>query len=71
MNVALQFAREHCYMNSQQIRDEFSKPSTPLIADACMRLEISLRLAPPGTARQGRCAPVAALAAACLLATPA
>ena len=35
-------------MNNQQITERFSELSTPLIADACLRLEIPLRLAPPG-----------------------
>ena len=35
-------------MNNQQIDETFSELSTPLIADACLRLEIPLRLAPHG-----------------------
>src|SRR3970040_1618718 len=35
-------------MNNQQINEKFSDLSTPLIADACLRLKLSLRLAPPG-----------------------
>lgn len=35
-------------MNNQQINEEFSNLSTPLVADACLRLEILLRLAPAG-----------------------
>ena len=35
-------------MNNQQIHETFSELSTPLIADACLRLKIPLRLAPPG-----------------------
>lgn len=35
-------------MNNQQINEMFSELSTPLIADACLRLEIPIRLAPPG-----------------------
>jgi len=35
-------------MNNQQISEKFSNLSTPLIADACLRLEIPLRLAPAG-----------------------
>lgn len=35
-------------MNNQQINEKFSELSTPLIADACLRLKIPLRMAPPG-----------------------
>jgi 4-hydroxy-4-methyl-2-oxoglutarate aldolase len=35
-------------MNNQQISETFSELSTPLIADACLRLNIPLRLAPAG-----------------------
>lgn len=35
-------------MNNQQISETFSELSTPLIADACLRLKIPLRLAPAG-----------------------
>jgi 4-hydroxy-4-methyl-2-oxoglutarate aldolase len=35
-------------MNNQQIHEKFSELSTPLIADACLRLKIPLRVAPPG-----------------------
>jgi len=35
-------------MNNQQLSEKFSNLSTPLIADACLRLEIHLRLAPSG-----------------------
>jgi regulator of RNase E activity RraA len=35
-------------MNNQQINEAFSELSTPLIADACLRLHITLRLAPAG-----------------------
>jgi regulator of RNase E activity RraA len=35
-------------MNNQQLYEKFSELSTPLIADACLRLKISLRLAPSG-----------------------
>src|SRR5690349_8354779 len=35
-------------MNNQQIREAFSELSTPLIADACLRLKMPLRLAPSG-----------------------
>ena len=35
-------------MNNQQISETFSELSTPLIADACLRLNIPLRLAPSG-----------------------
>jgi hypothetical protein len=35
-------------MNNQQISEKFSELSTPLIADACLRLDIPLRLAPSG-----------------------
>lgn len=35
-------------MNNQQINEKFSELSTPLIADAGLRLDIALRLVPPG-----------------------
>ena len=35
-------------MNNQQLSEAFSELSTPLIADACLRLNITLRLAPAG-----------------------
>ena len=35
-------------MNNQQINQKFSDLSTPLIADACLRLKIPLRVAPAG-----------------------
>jgi len=35
-------------MNNQQINEKFSELSTPLIADACLRLQLPLQLAPPG-----------------------
>lgn len=35
-------------MVNREISDAFAELSTPLVADACLRLEISLRLAPPG-----------------------
>lgn len=35
-------------MNNQQLIENFSELSTPLIADACLRLNIPLRLAPSG-----------------------
>jgi regulator of RNase E activity RraA len=35
-------------MNNQYLRDIFSQLSTPLLADACLRLGIPLRIAPPG-----------------------
>ena len=35
-------------MNNPQIHETFSELSTPLIADACLRLKIPLRLAPAG-----------------------
>jgi 4-hydroxy-4-methyl-2-oxoglutarate aldolase len=35
-------------MNNQKLSDSFSKLSTPLIADACLRLSIPLRCAPIG-----------------------
>jgi regulator of RNase E activity RraA len=35
-------------MNNQQINETFSSLSTPLIADACLRLKIPLRVAPSG-----------------------
>ncbi len=35
-------------MNNQDLHAQFSELSTPLLADACLRLELPLRLAPPG-----------------------
>src|SRR5687767_7488530 len=35
-------------MNNQQLNERFSELSTPLIADACLRLKIPLRVAPAG-----------------------
>src|SRR5215207_10156822 len=35
-------------MNNQQISETFSELSTPLVADACLRLNIPLRFAPSG-----------------------
>jgi len=35
-------------MTNQRMFDEFVELSTPLIADACLRLKITLRIAPPG-----------------------
>lgn len=35
-------------MNNRYLSDAFSELSTPLIADACLRLRLPLRLAPPG-----------------------
>lgn len=35
-------------MNNQQLKEAFSELSTPLIADACLRLDIPLRLAAVG-----------------------
>jgi regulator of RNase E activity RraA len=35
-------------MKNQQLREAFSELSTPLIADACLRLNIPLRVAPAG-----------------------
>jgi len=35
-------------MHNPKVFDAFAKLSTPLIADACLRLEMALRLAPPG-----------------------
>jgi 4-hydroxy-4-methyl-2-oxoglutarate aldolase len=35
-------------MNNQQLHEKFSELSTPLIADACLRLKIPLRAAPLG-----------------------
>jgi regulator of RNase E activity RraA len=35
-------------MNNQQLTEAFSELSTPLVADACLRLSVPLRLAPPG-----------------------
>ncbi|MGZ9235894.1 MAG: RraA family protein, partial [Anaerolineales bacterium] len=35
-------------MNNQKINETFAQLSTPLVADACLRLEIPLRIAPSG-----------------------
>jgi hypothetical protein len=35
-------------MNNQDLMNAFSKLATPLIADACLRLNVSFRLAPAG-----------------------
>jgi len=35
-------------MDNQNLKDRFTELSTPLIADACLRLGIPLRMAPPG-----------------------
>jgi 4-hydroxy-4-methyl-2-oxoglutarate aldolase len=35
-------------MNNQQFHEAFSELSTPLLADACLRLKVPLRLAPAG-----------------------
>jgi regulator of RNase E activity RraA len=35
-------------MNNQKLHEKFSELSTPLIADACLRLKIPLRVAPAG-----------------------
>lgn len=35
-------------MNHQELNNRFSELSTPLIADACLRLDLSLRIAPSG-----------------------
>lgn len=35
-------------MNSQNLNERFARLSTPLIADACLRLGVPLRIAPPG-----------------------
>jgi regulator of RNase E activity RraA len=35
-------------MNNQKLHENFSELSTPLIADACLRLKIPLRVAPAG-----------------------
>ena len=35
-------------MNNQQLQEAFSELSTPLLADACLRLSIPLQLAPAG-----------------------
>lgn len=35
-------------MNNRQLQEAFSELSTPLLADACLRLDIPLRLAPSG-----------------------
>ncbi|MEK6681568.1 MAG: RraA family protein, partial [Nitrospirota bacterium] len=34
-------------MNNRNLNDTFSKLSTPLIADACLRLKLPIRIAPP------------------------
>jgi hypothetical protein len=38
-------------MDNKDIGSAFSELSTPLIADACLRLKLSLRLAPSGIRR--------------------
>lgn len=35
-------------MNNKELLEQFEGLSTPLIADACLRLKVPLRLAPPG-----------------------
>ena len=52
-------------MDNSEIYEKFSKLSTPLIADACLRLNIHYYIAPPGikpviagTQIAGRCCPV-------------
>jgi len=35
-------------MDNQQLNEKFSELSTPLVADACLRLKLPLRLAPSG-----------------------
>lgn len=35
-------------MNNQDLSDHFTRLSTPLIADACIRLELDFRMAPSG-----------------------
>lgn len=35
-------------MNNDNLSNRFSRLSTPLIADACLRMELPLRVAPPG-----------------------
>jgi len=35
-------------VNNEHLSNRFSELSTPLIADACLRLELPLRVAPPG-----------------------
>lgn len=35
-------------MNQDQLVEKFANLSTPLIADACVRLKVDLRIAPPG-----------------------
>lgn len=35
-------------VNNEHLSNRFSELSTPLIADACLRLELPLRIAPPG-----------------------
>ena len=35
-------------MDNSTIQDAFSKLTTPLVADACMRREVPIRTAPPG-----------------------
>lgn len=53
------------FVNNQGLQQEFSKLSTPLISDACLRLGIPLRIAPagifsviPGSHVSGRVLPV-------------
>jgi regulator of RNase E activity RraA len=40
--------KKYVTMENQQLNEKFSELSTPLIADACLRLKIPLRLAPHG-----------------------
>lgn len=40
--------RVKIHMNNQQMNRNFSELSTPVLADACLRLDIPLRLAPAG-----------------------
>ena len=42
------YYKEASDMNNQQIQEIFSGLSTPLVADACLRLKLPLRLAPVG-----------------------
>ncbi|MFW9770400.1 MAG: RraA family protein [Candidatus Thorarchaeota archaeon] len=35
-------------MNNREMKERFSRLSTPLIADACVRLKVSFNVAPPG-----------------------
>ena len=45
-DIRLRIWKEH--MNNQDLYNRFFELSTPLIADACLRLEVSLRVAPSG-----------------------